>query len=193
MPALPPPLPQDSYDYDPDRWTFDDDRYFGRHTRIKLFGAELDFQFTYEQDGYRPTDRSISLHGMMRRGRDLTPVFESFRSLLYNQTEEVFANEGLPTPWVPLNTKYARWKRKVVGDMPILQRSQRLYRSLIGGPEGVFQAHPQSLEYGSMVPYLDAHQEGYDSLPARPPLVLLPDTFEVMNRAIMDYITGRGR
>lgn len=134
------------------------------------------------------TDQSMDLEGMIRRGQSFQPVFETFRGMLYDQTEDVFDAEGLPNSWPPLNKRYEKWKRKVVGDMPILRRSDRLYESLIGGPEGVFAAHPHSLEYGSMVPYLDAHQEGAGSLPARPPLVLLPETFEMMNYKIMRYL-----
>lgn len=186
MPSFP---PQSSYRYDPDRYEFEGSLGFGRHTRIKLFGTELDFQFSREEGGFRFIDEIIELQGILRRGADFTQVFDSFRPLLYQQTLEVFAAQGLPEPWPPLDPKYAAWKRKKFPGMPILQRTRRLVESLTGGPEGIWAAHPRTLEYGTMVPYFEAHQEGFQSLPQRMPLVLLPDTFEVMNRSIFNYVT----
>lgn len=183
-------LPQRSYRYDPDRYEFaDEDRRFGRHTVVKLFGVDLDFSFSRYEGGGRETDASINLSGMLRRGRDMTPLFESWRELLYQQTADVFANEGMPTHWLPLSQKYAAWKRKHYGEKPIMRMTDRLYASLTGGPEGVFAAHPQTLEYGTMVPYFEVHQEGWEGVPQRQMLVLLDSTLQTMQAGLMRWIT----
>lgn len=80
--------------------------------------------------------------------------------------------------WKPLSPTYAAWKAKHFPGMPIMRRTDRLFRSLTYdggrvGPEGIARFGKRSAEIGTSVPYGILHQRGTRHMPARPVLVLV--------------------
>jgi hypothetical protein len=71
--------------------------------------------------------------------------------------------------FVPLNEAYAAEKQEKVGDIPILQYTGRMYRSLTeeGAPNFVREEEADSLKVGTSDPKARAHHEGKGRLPIR--------------------------
>jgi phage gpG-like protein len=163
---------------------------WGRETRIKLLGGEL----IYRQKGDTIASMRRYLEGIKRRALNLAPVFLRFRDVWFEQNERVFAAEGLPTAWPALSPAYAAWKQRNFPGKTILRRTDRLFGSLTSmAPDTIFQATPRTLRMGSRVPYFMAHQVGAGNLPARPPLVLLPETFSELHMMVMDFVVEEPR
>jgi len=174
--------------------------HFGRHTRIRVLGGEIissipsdgGVEWIDDVTGRRTTNLRAVLEGIRRRALDLSEPFNAFREVWYSITREQFASEGElgEQEWAPLTEAYARWKAKAYPGMPLLRATDRLMQSLLGGPEGVWRAGPRSLQYGSTVPYFEAHMTGTETMPARPPLVLPMAAFEELNRGVMGWVMG---
>lgn len=71
--------------------------------------------------------------------------------------------------WEPLNDGYAADKEAAVGNMPILQFSTRMYRSLTeeGAPNYVREESADSLKVGTSDPKARWHHRGAGRLPVR--------------------------
>jgi len=71
--------------------------------------------------------------------------------------------------YAPLTPSYAAFKEAAVGDLPILQFSQRMYRSLTeeGAPNYVREEEAHVLRVGTSDPKARAHHEGRGRLPVR--------------------------
>ena len=90
---------------------------------------------------------------------DLSEFWQTFAlPTLLQEAEEVFAQE----PWPPLNPVYERIKSYTHPGQPILQRSGDLFRSLVSynAPYAVREVEPESLTYGTDVPYAFYHEFG---------------------------------
>lgn len=181
------------------------DPHFGRFTRVRLVGGELlvllptpdDAGAWYDADLNRTVSLRQALNDAKRRAIDLTGPFLAFRELWYALTREVFANEGAvegAAPWPELSPAYHAQKHaegSPYRGLPILQRTKRLLESLLGGAQGVYEARPRSLQYGSRVPYFEMHMEGTDNMPPRPPIILTRAAFGELNRLVMSSIAGK--
>jgi phage gpG-like protein len=116
----------------------------------------------------------MRLGGLFSGLRDLRPAWGSVHRIFLDFMKRVFAREGQygGPVWVPLNPRYAAWKRRRYGDRPILQATGALYRSFTDeqDPAHVYRSGPDFMETGSSVRYARAHQWGYPPrhLPARP-------------------------
>lgn len=71
--------------------------------------------------------------------------------------------------WPELNAGYARNKERAVGNLPILQYTTHMYRSLTeeGAPNYVREEEADSLRVGTSDPKAKAHHEGKGRLPVR--------------------------
>lgn len=71
--------------------------------------------------------------------------------------------------WPGLSAGYARDKEEAVGNVPVLQYSKRMYRSLTeeGAPNFVREEEADSLKVGSSDPKARWHHEGRGRLPVR--------------------------
>ena len=76
--------------------------------------------------------------------------------------------------WTPLDDEYRLHKVERVGQVPILQYTGRLYRSLTeqGAPGYVREETADSLRVGSSNPLARYHQEGAGRLPKREVIVI---------------------
>ena len=82
------------------------------------------------------------------------------RNVLQPRIRSVFASDG-----------YGRWQpRRDNLPHPLLRKSGRLFRSLLesGARGNVDIRTPNSLEYGTDLPYAEAHEFGTSRIPARP-------------------------
>ena len=79
--------------------------------------------------------------------------------------------------WVPLSGAYAEWKRDQVGDLPVLQLSTRMYRSLTeeGAANFVREENAESLKIGSSDPKAKWHHTGAGRLPVREVMKKTPE------------------
>lgn len=78
-------------------------------------------------------------------------------------------SEGGDSDWPELSAGYARDKEVAVGNLPTLQYSTRMYRSLTeeGAPNYVREEDADSLRVGSSDPKARWHHEGRGRLPVR--------------------------
>lgn len=92
--------------------------------------------------------------------REIWPgVITEFRQI----EREQFAGEGVGRTgkWKPLSAGYAKWKAKRYPGMPILQRTQALFKSLTGNTsDSVVNPEKESLEIGTSLRYAVFHQRG---------------------------------
>lgn len=99
--------------------------------------------------------------------------------------------------WKPLSPGYAVEKEEAVGNVPILQYTGRMYRSLTeeGAPNFVREDEADSLKVGTSDPKARAHHEGKGRLPVREvmkatdaeaqaQLQVFHDSYEASSRAL---------
>lgn len=118
----------------------------------------------------------MRLGGLYGRLRDLRPVWGDIHEIFLAFMKRVFDAEGKVAKggsvWVPLNPRYAAWKQRHYGDLPILHLTGALRRSFTeaGDAAHVYRTGPGFMETGSSVKYARAHQWGFPpkKLPARP-------------------------
>lgn len=112
-------------------------------------------------DGLRRVD--IFLGDLASDLLDFRPLWrEIIREAVIPETEDVFSSDGRGT-----------WAERVIPvSHPILRKSGRLLRSYTqeGHPENINRQSRTRLEWGSSVPYADAHEYGVPgrNLVARP-------------------------
>jgi len=105
-----------------------------------------------------------AIEGMQSNLSDLRPAWRQVHQVLLRFEREVFRSEGAYTgrPWQPLTPEYAARKQSRWGRRPILQASQRMFRSFTdaGHDEHVFEMTPTRMIFGSRVFYARYHQDG---------------------------------
>jgi hypothetical protein len=155
---------------------------FARDTRIRYFGGELVFR--YPEKSFE--DAAMYVGDIAKRSEDLSTVFEAFQPIYQQQTIDVFAAEGLPVSWPRLSPAYEAWKAANYPGQTINRRTDRMYDSLTGGPEGFWRVRPRSLQFGTFVPYWKYTQR------IRPTIVWLPDTANQLRKLLIDHVTRQG-
>jgi phage gpG-like protein len=102
---------------------------------------------------------------------DLRDLWPGVVTDLRESIEEQFDSEGgagKSGAWPSLSKSYAAWKSRKFPGKPILQRTGRLVKSLTGNsPDTIVDPKPDSLEFGTRVPYAKYHQRGAGKLPRR--------------------------
>lgn len=107
------------------------------------------------------------LDGIARRAQDFTPVFLWAQDELRRANAKNFSSNGLPVGgWAPLSPPYAAWKAAHGGGPP-MQRTGRLFRSLVSlsGPPNTIT--PMWARFGTEVDYAGFHQYGTRKMPKR--------------------------
>jgi phage gpG-like protein len=105
-----------------------------------------------------------------KRIDDWRPFWATIRNFLTGVMQEQFKSEGgRAQKWEPLSVRYAAWKQKNYPGKTILRLTDRLYTSLtnISSPDMVFDTQPQSMLFGTRVPYASKHQLGEGRLKQR--------------------------
>jgi phage gpG-like protein len=147
---------------------------------------------------------SITVDGEAQLVRRLTRVSENLidftgptgkaaQKAFQGEEFDQFFTEGRKA-WPQLSPKYQAWKDEHFPFMPIMQRTQRLYRSLIGSTDDtIFQAEKLSLTLGTKVPYAVYHQRGGKRLPKRKVIDMSEKGKRDIVRAIQRATIGRAR
>lgn len=110
---------------------------------------------------------------------DLRPAWRDIADDFLKVEERQFESagaQGTGGAWQPLSPAYAAWKARNYPGMPIMQRSQRLFRSLSErNADHIEESRPDELVLGTRVPYAGYHQVGAGALPQRR-VIALNDT-----------------
>ena len=101
------------------------------------------------------------------------PVYGQIADWFAKAEKKKFDRQGAfaGTKWAALSPTYEAWKRKKVGNKPILQFSGDLMESLTRRPLGVEVITNRGAVLGSDLPYVVLHQRGTAHMPSRPPLI----------------------
>lgn len=108
--------------------------------------------------------------------KDLRPAWELIRDDFAKRNRDWLDSEGRGS-FAPLSPKYAEWKRRHFGELPILRLTGRLRQSLTETSDGDFLYAPERLRVllGTKVKYARYHQVGTKRMPRRPPVVVGKD------------------
>lgn len=157
--------------------------HFGRQTRIKFVGGELNVKVNGEENIL------ANLTGIAKRSTDLRIPFEAFRPVWIDAIQDAFDAGGDPVPWPELSPAYAGWKATAAPGKPIMRLSDRLYDSLTSQTsDTIWFAGPRSVQLGTRVPYFIYHQEGTQNMPARPVLTLPGHAAATLVTMVLNYV-----
>lgn len=123
---------------------------------------------------------AVRLQGLQQALGNLAPAWRGPVHDIFTRFITIhFTSQGQYSgeAWKPLSPSYAAWKEKHYPGMGILRRQDRLFKSLTEpGREHILRVYPDSVEYGTRVPYSVYHQakdRGKATFPRRlviPPL-----------------------
>lgn len=156
-------------------------------------GVYSDVRLSFAGEGYESfqTEQRLLVEGLS----DFTPFWRDYAApKFFDDVQRNFETEGSYVGgWKPLNPAYARWKATHYPGKPILQRSERLRRSLEWsggqvGPGGVARFSERSAEFGTSVPHGRRHQDGAGRLPQRRIIFLPQSAGESYARLLQRYV-----
>ncbi len=109
--------------------------------RFELFPSELQFSRAFSRLGEYATD--------------LRPAWENIVDDFIEGERKQFASEGRSGSggWRPLTSRYARWKQRRYGNLPIGTRSRRLRNAAEGGSELQRRIEKRELVLRILTPY----------------------------------------
>lgn len=159
-------------------------------------GALVAVRIVFEVAGDRQINREI-LHIGEHAG-DAAPAFSAIADYMMNETAEQFATQGQHASdgWAPLKFSTLREKQKAgFGSRGILERTLALEDSLTRrkDPNQVLEIRPDSLIWGSKLPYALVHQRPKpgNPLPRRRPIEFTETARKNIVRILQRYvITG---
>lgn len=125
------------------------------------------FHFQFGVLGEAQIDRTLLSYSQALD--DMRPAWDTLADRFARAEKRQFDTEGAygGESWSPLSPKYAAWKAKHYGTMPILQRERHLYTQLTSQPFGVDVRELNMAMFGTALPYAKFHQDGDDNLPKR--------------------------
>jgi phage gpG-like protein len=162
---------------------------WGRQTRVKFIGGEFLVSMAADKSAI---DYQKDLNGVIARSTDMTPAMLKVGRYLLGVNLRNFRAEGRPK-WQPLTPATIQDRiRKGFGPGPILQRTQKLMKSLTeeGAPFQIFKARPRSLLLSSRVQYFEFHQKGTRFIPKREMLGYQRQDKSQITRIINDFVKG---
>lgn len=146
----------------------------------------------FEVDGETLINRRLLRVGAY--ARDASPAFAAIADLLMEETKAQFATEGSHASggWKPLQPATVAEKARHGMRPEILQRTGSLLDSLTvkGDSNMILEIHPDSLTFGSRLPYADIHQKGSPktNLPRRPPLAFTESAKRAVVKVLQRWI-----
>lgn len=132
----------------------------------RIGGDTFGLKFTVDDD-----ELSLKFGRFANRLSDFRRFWYTvFAPQFFEDVQRNFQTEGRSVGrWRALSPRYAAWKLRTYGRLPILQRTGRLIESWrIGGRGNYLRAWRKSAEFGSTVRYSRFHQHGTSRMPARP-------------------------
>lgn len=158
----------------------------GTKTVVKVVGGEVSMMTT---GGMAVFDR---LDWLRVRLRDMRVLLAKFGEYLVNEhIPGQFKAQGTPRRWAPLSARYAEWKRRNYGNLPILILMGRMSKGF------TYEAHARSLvivnrvaagQRGNKTPRWIWHQFGTDRVPARQMLQIGKRDHQRLQRIARDYL-----
>ena len=107
-------------------------------------------------------DKALAM--MTPEGMDFPGMFAMMADDFYASEALIFASEGANRGgrWDPNSPGYAAIKKSNWGDVPVLQLTGALVRSMTmkGSTGGVLDIQPLEMTVGTSLPYADKHQRG---------------------------------
>ncbi len=156
----------------------------------------LPLHFKFEVLG--EVQANFAILKIVRKVRDLSPVWGDVEDIIIRDIETVFELEGRP-PWPPLSPFTLRQRERLGYPYPIypmLVMTGRLKRSLIDKthPEHISEKRPKFLEFGTRVPYAIYHQSPQPRrrLPRRPFIFIDKKVINSIVQTIRKYLIGTG-
>jgi len=151
---------------------------------------------TMTLDGAQVVDRKLEAIG--ERARNLMPAYPAVIQVFREIARQAFGTEGASTAsgaWAPLKpaTVKDRERKGFPGAHPILQRTQRLMRSLTDLTGDTINVQtPTYLGIGSATPYVAYHQSTAPRtrLPRRAIIDLTEDDKHELFLPLRRYVTG---
>lgn len=143
----------------------------GTRTEIKLVGADV--VLTTSDGNQQMMSR---LEALDIAAKDFQPLMEQFGAYVVDDhIAKQFKKQGTPKRWAPLSKRYEKWKRDNYGNLPKLILTERMSKGF------KYQATPRTLKIINRVtagqgknktPRWIWHQDGTETMPARPMLQL---------------------
>ena len=147
-------------------------------------------RLTFECDGQTLIDRELLRVGAY--ASDASPAFHAIADMMRDETREQFSTQGAHASggWRPLKPATVRAKQRAGMRPQILQRTGSLLDSLTVEDDGnqVLQVRPDSLTFGSKLPYSGYHQRGTRHMPRRAPLAFTEPAKRAMVKVLQRYI-----
>lgn len=160
----------------------------GRKTTVKLLGADVTIRNGIETDDFVAYLEDLGL-----RVNDFQPVMERFGEYLVEEhIPRQFKRRGTPKRWAPLSQAYADRKRRQYGNLPLLVLSGRMKAGF------KYEATKRTLRVINRVaagqgrnktPRWTWHQDGTDTMPARPMLQINPYDYTRLRQFAQSYVT----
>lgn len=145
-----------------------------------------------EIDGLRQFDDAFGK--IIRTLGDLTPIWPKVGEWFYETEQRLFFTEGASggSKWPALSAAYDQEKGRTHPFMPLMRRTDTLYRSLTrkGAPEGVYQETKDSLTLGSTRRGAKAHMRPSGRRPARPPIQISRQDADKMMKIVRRKVSG---
>lgn len=119
-------------------------------------------RITVEVDGVKELDRAfISSRGHLEDLRPVWPVVERAFQKVEKEQFDSEGSKGRSGAWKPLTRKYAEWKKKVYGDKPILQRTEKLVKAMTSNTgDTIVVKEKDEFGYGTTLFYMPfVHKE----------------------------------
>lgn len=141
----------------------------GSKTVVKVVGAQITLRTNADHAMIAGRLEDLGL-----AAKDMRGAFDQYGEYIVNKhIPNQFKRQGTPKRWAPLSEKYAQWKRKHYGNLPILVLSGKMRKGF------KWQVTPRTMKIvnrvaagqgGNKTPRWLWHQEGTDNMPARPML-----------------------
>lgn len=139
------------------------------------------------------TEVQTRLRVMSERSQDFRPVLGTIMTELIAWTDAQFDTEGQSGSggWAPLADSTILGKAGAGLDPRIMHATLALRNALTrgGNPKGSKrQIRPQSLKYGTTIPYEGVHYTGRPGMPARPPVEITKGQKNKIKRQLTRWV-----
>ena len=162
----------------------------GRATTVKLVGADIVLRAGAKDN---VDDVLDYLNALGLRFQDFQPVMERFGEYLVEEhIPRQFKQRGTPKRWAPLNDAYAKRKRALYGNRPLLVATGRMKAGF------KYETTPRTLKVINRVtagqgrnktPRWTWHQNGTETMPARSMIQIGQTDYRRLRQLAQAYLT----
>jgi phage gpG-like protein len=128
---------------------------------------------------------------------DFSPVWKGVQQEFFEIEREQFESEGAKGTtgaWKELSAAYSEIKVRKYGNLPILQASRRLFKSLTSQTsDSIAETSKTEAVFGTKLEYASRHQTGGGNLPKREPISLSARQLERLANKLTGSLIDRLR